>query len=75
VCFKIKSSFQLYQFHIEELKIKVPISNQGVDDQSESTILLSIIFLLDLAVKVFGESQSFLAISFSFSVSLANHRP
>ena len=33
----------------------VPVSNQGVEGQSESTILLSMSFLLDLAVKVFGE--------------------
>ena len=65
---KIKSSFQLYQFYIEELKKNVSFSNQGVEGQSESIILLSMSFLLDLAVKVFEESQSFLsykALSFS----------
>ena len=44
------------------------VANQGIVRQSESTILLSMTFLLDLAVEVFGESQSFLsykALSFS----------
>jgi hypothetical protein len=39
----------------------VPVSNQGIERQSESTILLSMSFLLDLAIKVFGESQYFLS--------------
>jgi hypothetical protein len=58
----------MYKFYIEELKKMVPISSQGVKGQSKSTILLSMTFLLDLAVEVFGESQSFLsykALSFS----------
>jgi len=33
----------------------VPLSNQGVVRQSESTILLSMSFSLDLAVRSFGE--------------------
>jgi hypothetical protein len=51
------------------------VANQGVEGQSESTILLSMSFLLDLAVKFFGESQSFLSYkTLSFS-SEAIHKP
>jgi hypothetical protein len=40
---------------------KVPLSNQGTVQQLESTILLSMTFLLDLAVDVFGERSKFLS--------------
>jgi hypothetical protein len=42
-------------------QISERVANQGVVCQSESTILLSISFLLDLAINVFGESQPFLS--------------
>jgi len=39
----------------------VPLSNQGTVRQSKSTILLSMSFSLDLAVKSFGERSKFLS--------------
>jgi hypothetical protein len=40
-------------------KKSVMVANQGVEGQSESTILLSMSFLLNLAVNVFGERVIF----------------
>jgi len=42
-------------------KIMVPLSNQGIVRQSESTILLGMRFPLDLATKRFGERSRFLS--------------
>jgi hypothetical protein len=47
------------------------VHNQGTIQQMESTILLSMSFLLDLAVKAFGERSKFLSYkTFSFSSNL-----